>query len=199
MSASRPCFGGEVSLRSLLERAVFVGADDIRARRCVGRADQCRPGDLFVPQAFSRDRRNGSGAGSCEARRSRRRFRAAVACFGTTVPGRRQSQAFGVICQALAGSPSLRHVIDCRGWYAWQNDRCFILVVDAQGHRWQRGLLHIAGFERFGHLRSCHDPATVCRASWPIGCVEPMWPVHRRWWSKSVNRCCSIKRPLASN
>ncbi len=53
MTASRPCFGGEVSLRNLLKRAVFVGADDIMATRCVGRADQVRPGDVFVPQSFS--------------------------------------------------------------------------------------------------------------------------------------------------
>ena len=108
MSASRPCFGGEVSLRSLLERAVFVGADDIRARRCVGRADQCRPGDLFVPQAFS-------GTDETEAVQEAVRRGAAAVVTERLLPislpqclVEDNRQAYGVICQALAGSPSLR-------------------------------------------------------------------------------------------
>lgn len=39
-----------VSLRSFLPEAVFVGAEDISVRRCVNRAENCRPGDVFVPQ-----------------------------------------------------------------------------------------------------------------------------------------------------
>ncbi len=108
MSASRPCFGGEVSLRSLLERAVFVGADDIRARRCVGRAEQCRPGDLFVPQTIG-------------GRDEHESIQDAVRRGATAVVTERllpvsipqclvedNRHAFGVICQAIAGSPSLR-------------------------------------------------------------------------------------------
>ncbi len=50
MSTSTP--GGAcstVSLRSLLQEAVFVGAEDIRVRRCVHKAEQCRVGDIYVP------------------------------------------------------------------------------------------------------------------------------------------------------
>lgn len=108
MTASRPCFGGEVSLRSLLERAVFVGADDIRVKRCVGRADQCRPGDLFVPQSFSgRDEHDAieeavaRGAAAVVSERL-----LPVSIPQCLVEDNRF--AFGVICQALAGSPSLR-------------------------------------------------------------------------------------------
>lgn len=108
MSASRPCFGGEVSLRSLLERAVFVGAEDIRTRRCVGRAELCRPGDLFVPQAF------GGTDEHDAAEAAVRRGAAAVVTerlLPISVPQclvEDNRIAFGVICQALAGSPSLR-------------------------------------------------------------------------------------------
>lgn len=108
MSASRPCFGGEVSLRNLLERAVFVGAEDIRVQRCVGRAEQCRPGDLFVPQTFT-------GRDEHEAiEEAVKRGAAAVVCerlLPVSVPQclvEDNRLAFGVICQALAGSPSLR-------------------------------------------------------------------------------------------
>ena len=38
-----------ISLRQFLDEAVFVGARDIEVRRCVNRADQCRPGDVFIP------------------------------------------------------------------------------------------------------------------------------------------------------
>ncbi len=108
MSASRPCFGGEVSLRGLLKRAVFVGADDIMAARCVGRADQVRPGDVFVPQCFAgRDEHEGIADAI-------KRGAAAVVSERLLPVGIPQCLvednrvAFGLICQALAGSPSLR-------------------------------------------------------------------------------------------
>ncbi|MGN6136789.1 MAG: Mur ligase family protein [Aureliella sp.] len=92
----------------MLERAVFVGAEDIRARRCVGRAEQCRPGDLFVPQAFG-------GTDEHEAvEEAVRRGAAAIVTerlLPVSVPQclvEDNRVAFGVICQALAGSPSLR-------------------------------------------------------------------------------------------
>ncbi len=108
MTASRPCFGGEVSLRNLLKRAVFVGADDITASRCVGRADQVRPGDVFVPQCFAgRDEHEAIGDAIA---------RGAVAVVSerllpVSIPQclvEDNRVAFGVICQALAGSPALR-------------------------------------------------------------------------------------------
>ena len=50
MSRSFPTSRTKVSLRGLLSKAVFVGAEDIMVRRCVGKAIDCRPGDVFVPQ-----------------------------------------------------------------------------------------------------------------------------------------------------
>lgn len=108
MSASRPGASNDVSLRSLLERAVFVGADDIRVRRCVGRAELCRPGDLFVPQAYhGRDEHEAID----EAVR-----RGAVAVvterlLPVSIPQclvEDNRVAFGIICQALVGFPSKR-------------------------------------------------------------------------------------------
>ncbi len=108
MSASRPCFDGEISLRSLLERAVFVGAEDIVARHCVGKAELCRPGDLFVPQSFSgRDEHEAiheaiaRGASAVVAERL-----LPVSIPQCLVEDNRI--AYGLINQALAGSPSLR-------------------------------------------------------------------------------------------
>ncbi|MEM7475644.1 MAG: Mur ligase family protein [Planctomycetota bacterium] len=39
-----------ISLREFLDEAVFVGADDITVQKCVDRADQCSPGDVFIPR-----------------------------------------------------------------------------------------------------------------------------------------------------
>ncbi len=109
MSTSTP--GGAcstVSLRSLLREAVFVGADDIRARRCVHKVEQCRVGDIFVPvQGLSAD-------GHDDVEEAVRRGVSAVVaerlmpvavpqCLVESTP-----IAYGKICQALAGNPSQR-------------------------------------------------------------------------------------------
>lgn len=54
MSSQYPLSVQAVSLRQLLSKAVFVGAEDIKVRRCVGNAQRCQRGDIFVPQAHSR-------------------------------------------------------------------------------------------------------------------------------------------------
>jgi len=109
MSTSTP--GGAcstVSLRTLLREAVFVGAEDIRARRCVHKVDQCRLGDIYVPMLGS------SNDGHDDVEEAVRRGAAAVVaerlmpvsvpqCLVDSTP-----IAYGKICQALAGSPSKR-------------------------------------------------------------------------------------------
>jgi UDP-N-acetylmuramoyl-L-alanyl-D-glutamate--2,6-diaminopimelate ligase len=109
MSTSTP--GGAcstVSLRSLLREAVFVGAEDIRARRCVHKVDHCRVGDIYVPM------QGASADGHDEVEEAVRRGAAAVVaerlmpvsvpqCLVDSTP-----IAYGKICQALAGSPSKR-------------------------------------------------------------------------------------------
>lgn len=109
MSTSTP--GGacsKVSLRSLLREAVFVGAEDIHARRCVHKAEQCRVGDIYVPMLGS------SSDGHDEVEDAVRRGASAVVaerlmpvsvpqCLVDSTP-----IAYGKICQALAGNPSQR-------------------------------------------------------------------------------------------
>jgi len=109
MSTSTP--GGAcstVSLRNLLREAVFVGADDIRVRRCVHKAEQCRAGDIYVPIL------NSSNDGHDQVGEAVRRGAAAVVaerlmpvsvpqCLVESTP-----IAYGKICQAIAGNPSQR-------------------------------------------------------------------------------------------
>lgn len=49
LSVERSSVSRVISLRQFLNEAVFVGSTDIQVRRCANRADQCRPGDVFVP------------------------------------------------------------------------------------------------------------------------------------------------------
>lgn len=109
MSISTP--GGAcstISLRTLLREAVFVGADDITARRCVHKVDQCRVGDIFVPMQGS------STDGHDDVEEAVRRGASAVVaerlmpvsvpqCLVDSTP-----IAYGKICQALVGNPSQR-------------------------------------------------------------------------------------------
>ncbi len=38
-----------LSLRKFLSEGVFVGAEDILVTRCAHRAQDCQPGDVFIP------------------------------------------------------------------------------------------------------------------------------------------------------
>ncbi len=109
MSTSTP--GGAcstVSLRTLLREAVFVGADDIRAHRCVHKADQCRVGDIYVPM------QGPTGDGHDEVEQAVRRGASAVVAerlLPVTVPQCLVDStpiAYGKICHAIAGNPSQR-------------------------------------------------------------------------------------------
>ncbi len=180
MSASRPCFGGEVSLRNLLKRAVFVGADDIMAARCVGRADQVRPGDVFVPQSFS-------GRDEHEA------IADAVTRGATAVVSERLLlwrflnawwKTIALLWLDLSSSSWIAfaaHVDHRRGGDTQQDDYLFILVRYAQRHWRERRLLHVAGFERFGNVRSFNDSTNTPPASWPTGCRKLIAPARRPW------------------
>lgn len=109
MSTSTP--GGAcsvISLRSLLSEAVFVGAEDIRARRCTHVAEQCQVGDIFVPlQGSSLD-------GHDQVEEAVRRGAAAIVAerlMPVSVPQclvKDTRIAYGQIYQALAGDPSQR-------------------------------------------------------------------------------------------
>src|SRR5688572_7974951 len=98
-----------VSLRAVLPEAVFYGADDIRIESCSCDSRRCRTGDLFV--ALKGSQQDGhdyvshaarSGAAAVLAER-RGRQGPLPACI---VPD--SAEAFGRVCQALAGMPSQR-------------------------------------------------------------------------------------------
>lgn len=116
MSTSSPNFDGPnstrshrtISLREFLREAVFVGARDIEVRRCVNRADKCRPGDVFVPDHV---------AGKDEADsvdEAVRRGAVAVVTerlLPTSIPQclvEDTRLVYGKLCQALIGQPSQR-------------------------------------------------------------------------------------------
>ncbi len=97
-----------LNLRGFLSEAVFVGADDIAVSRCVNRADKCRPGDVFFPQH--------TAAGDEHDRVEEAVQRGAVAVVAerllpVNVPQclvDNTQEAFGQVCQGLAGDPSQR-------------------------------------------------------------------------------------------
>ncbi len=98
-----------LSLRGLLPEAEFIGADDIRPLRCTSDSRRVRPGDLFA--ALPGDRHDGHqfiadaierGASSVLCERMPPDL--SVPCG--IVP--HVHHAFGRVCQALAGNPSLK-------------------------------------------------------------------------------------------
>ncbi|MCR9293444.1 MAG: Mur ligase family protein [bacterium] len=97
-----------LSLRGFLSEAVFVGAEDIRVRRCVDRADKCTPGDVFVP------RRSPTADEHDRVEEAVRRGAVAVVAerlLPVSVPQcliEDTHQAYARICHALAGDPSRR-------------------------------------------------------------------------------------------
>ena len=103
-ASSKP---GKLSLRQFLHGAVFVGAEDIRVNRCASRAALCQPGDVFIPQY--------SAAGDEHEQVDEAVRRGAVAVvterlLPVTVPQclvEDTREAYGRVCQALAGNPSL--------------------------------------------------------------------------------------------
>ncbi len=112
MSTSHPNSGTShsvsVRLRSILSEAVFVGAEEIVATRCVNRAELCRPGDLFIP------RNNSAGDEHDKVDEAIRRGAVAVVAeriLPVSVPQclvDNTQQAYGQVSQALAGDPSQR-------------------------------------------------------------------------------------------
>src|SRR5688572_20352274 len=98
-----------VSLRMVLPEAVFYGADDLRIESCSCDSRRCRAGDLFA--ALKGSRQDGhdyvpqaarAGAVAVLAERRDRQWPLPTC----VVPN--SAEAFGRVCQALAGMPSQR-------------------------------------------------------------------------------------------
>lgn len=97
-----------VSLRAFLDEAVFVGAEDIVATRCVNRADKCQPGDVFIPNSI------GPLDQHDKVEEAIRRGAVAVVAerlLPVSVPQclvADTAKVYGQVCQRLVGDPSSR-------------------------------------------------------------------------------------------
>jgi UDP-N-acetylmuramoyl-L-alanyl-D-glutamate--2,6-diaminopimelate ligase len=99
----------EISLRAILPDALLHGADDIVVERCSSDSRRCRPGDLFA--ALKGTRHDGHD----HVDEAIRQGAAAVLCERPLAQLTRpwcqvanSAEAYGRICQALAGNPSRR-------------------------------------------------------------------------------------------
>lgn len=99
-----------ISLQQVLPEAELIGADELRVASCCADSRACRPGDLFVAISGASD------DGAAHIREAIKRGAAAVladrplppdcqtpACYVADV-----REAFGQVCQALAGYPGRR-------------------------------------------------------------------------------------------
>ena len=108
-TSSRPNgFSRIVGLRQLLPQGVFVGAEDIPVRRCCNMAEQCQPGDVFIPAT------TGSIDQHELVEEAIRRGAVAVVAerlLPVSVPQCLVEDAqstYGEVCQALVGQPAQR-------------------------------------------------------------------------------------------
>jgi UDP-N-acetylmuramoyl-L-alanyl-D-glutamate--2,6-diaminopimelate ligase len=95
-----------ISLRELLPGATIVGADDILVHRCCIDSRQCRPGDLFV--ALPGSRCDGHDFAVQAAQYGAEAVLLNRPVLGLTLPAcivDDVADAFGRLCQALAGNP----------------------------------------------------------------------------------------------
>lgn len=97
-----------LSLRSFLREAVFVGAEDILVSRCAYRAEDCQPGDVFIPLHNAQDDQHD------HVELAIRRGAVAVVTerlLPISVPQCMVDdtrEVYGRVCQALVGHPSQR-------------------------------------------------------------------------------------------
>jgi len=121
---------GTLSLRSFLKEAVFVGAEDIEVRRCVNRANKCKPGDVFVPQHTA------AGDEHDNADEAIRRGAVAIVAeriLPVSIPQclvENTQEVYGWLCQALAGFPSQRMLtIGVVGTYGKTTTSLFVAAM----------------------------------------------------------------------
>lgn len=135
------------SLRKLLPEAVFLGAGDIRVSSCTCDTRQLRPGDLFAALVGSNcdghDMAAAAVAAGCSAILAERPLPAASVPI-CIVPDSRE--AYGRICQELAGNPSRRlKVVGITGTNGKTTTACLIArVLNYGGHK--SGVLGTLGY-----------------------------------------------------
>jgi len=203
-----------LSLRTLLPEAQILGTDDLQIGRCVSDWRQVEPGDLFAALGSDRDD-GGSGIPQAIARGA-----AAVLCqkalaeAHVSVCGRRASPpakrqvpgdaevplclvpnahaAYGRICQALAGNPSLQlKVIGIAGDNGKTTTSCLLASVLLQAG-WRVGLLGSLGYLDGQAIESATQPtppadtlATLLARMVANGCSHAVVEVSRRSLAES--------------
>jgi UDP-N-acetylmuramoyl-L-alanyl-D-glutamate--2,6-diaminopimelate ligase len=170
---------GGISLHELLPEAEIVGAADIRVKSCSADSRQCRPGDLFAAlpgvrsdgHDFAREALK-AGAKALLAERPVPGL-SLPTCF---VPNARD--AYGRICQALAGQPSKRlKVIGVTGTNGKTTTSYLIASI-----------LSAAGFQPgvLGTLGYC-DGEEIASAQW----TTPPAPVLASWLARMAANGCT--------
>jgi UDP-N-acetylmuramoyl-L-alanyl-D-glutamate--2,6-diaminopimelate ligase len=99
----------EISLREILHDAVLHGVDDLHVQRCSSDSRRCRPGDLFV--ALMGAQADGHDYVDEAIQRGATAILAQRPLAGVNIPWCQvadSGDAYGRICQALAGQPSRR-------------------------------------------------------------------------------------------
>jgi len=95
-----------IQLRSILPEAAWIGAENFLVRSCCGKADECRPGDLFVALI------DADGDGHLQVDQAVRAGAGLLLVERLVVSPVPQCvvadtrQAYALVCQALAGKPT---------------------------------------------------------------------------------------------
>lgn len=168
-----------ISLRELLPRARFVDAADIRATSCCADSRCCAPGDLFaaLPGAVTDGHLHVADA----IERGARAILVDRALDNVSVPQcvvANSREAYGRICQALAGGPSRRiKVIGVTGTNGKTTTSHMIAsILDAAGHH--AAVMGTLGF--YDGVELGPSPLTT-----------PTPPALARWLARSETNGCS--------
>ncbi|HEV3138206.1 MAG TPA: UDP-N-acetylmuramoyl-L-alanyl-D-glutamate--2,6-diaminopimelate ligase [Pirellulales bacterium] len=173
-----PISRGAVSLRELLSGAQFHGADDILVQSCASDSRDCRPGDLFV--ALRGTRSDGHDFVQ-EAISKGAQAILAEQADSTAVPAcivADAREAYGQICQALAGHPSQSmNIIGVTGTNG-KTTTAHLIASVLRTAGYPTGLTSTLGYD---------DSADAV----PAGLTTPSAPTLAHWLARMAKQECS--------